>query len=163
MKSKYLLLFFLLTLSAASVVAQSNSYQALKDKFNDRPEVHSFSISGWLGRMVLDMAGEYEFRDAINELRHVRLIVIPRQEFSKQNLSVSGFKSVLRKDMFQTIAEVREPGESVSIYLQEGKTNSRNRYLVLVEEEDEIVAIELTGYLDPSKLSISGHEIAINK
>lgn len=163
MKSKYILLLLFVALSAVSALAQSRSYQALKDNFGDRPEVQSFSVDGWLGRMVLNMVGEEELRSAIKDLKHARFIIIPRDELARQNLSVNGFKSLIEKDMFQTLAEVREPGETVSIYIQEGKTSSRNRYLVLVEEASEIVAIELTGYLDPSKLSVSGSEIAINK
>lgn len=163
MKSKYILLLSFIVLGGVSALAQSRSYQALKDNFADRPEVQSFSVDGWLGRMVLNMAGEEELRNAMKDLKHARFIIIPRDEFARQNLSVNGFKSLIKKDMFQSLAEVREPGETVSIYIQEGKTSSRNRYLVLVEEETEIVAIELTGYLDPAKLSVSGSELAINK
>jgi hypothetical protein len=163
MKSRCLLAIALFAISS-SVLAQSRSYSALKDNFKGQPDVHSFSVTGWFGRMILNMAGELEVRDAIKELKQVRLITIPKQEFSNRNLSVAGFKSLMKQDGFEDLAQITDRGELVSVFIQEGKSKSHNRYLVLVEEESEIVAIELTGYLDPSKLVPSENsEVIINQ
>lgn len=163
MKRKYLLTLLFVAF-ACSTFAQSRSYSALKDNFIDQPEVHSFSLNGWFGRMVLNMAGEHEVRNAIKELKHVRLITIPRQEFSNRNLTITGFKSLMKQDGFQDLAQIIDNGETVAIYVQEGKTKNNNRYMMLIEEASEIVAIELTGYLDPSKLvSSENSEVIINQ
>ncbi len=159
---KTLQILSLLFIVSISAHAQSNSYQILKDNFIDRPEVHSFSFSGWMGRFVLNLAGELEFRDAIKELKHVRLITIPRAEFAAQKLSVNGFKKVLKQDSFEELAFIRDNGEEVSIYLREGN-NHKNQYFVLIEEEQEVVAIELKGYIDPSLLNPKNTTIAITK
>lgn len=151
-----------LCITTASAFAQSNSYQALKDKFKDQPDVYSFSFSGWMGRMVLNMAGEYEFKNAIKDIRSVRFITIPRSEFSAQHVSIQGFKKVLKQDAYQELAFIRDEGEEVSIYLREGN-NNKNIYFVLVEEEQEVVAIELKGYLDPQLLNPKNTTLAINK
>jgi hypothetical protein len=151
----------ILLIAAGSVSAQSNSYQILKEKFNGQPDVHSFSVSGWVGRVILKMAGEYEFRDAIKELKHVRLITIPRAEFEARKVTVKGFKNVLQQDAFQELAFIRDNDEEVSIYLKEGN-NHKNHYFVLVEDEQEVVAIELKGYIDLEKLS-PNTTIAFNK
>ncbi|MBN8576663.1 MAG: DUF4252 domain-containing protein [Cytophagales bacterium] len=151
----------LLVLVSYSAQAQSRSYQALKDNFSHEKDVFSFSVGGWLGRLALNVAGEYEFRDAVQDVKHVRLIVIPRTAFANQNLSVSGFKALLSKDTFEPLAQVHDKGELVSIYLQENKISNRNRYLVLIEEATEIVAIEVTGYIDVAKLVVR-NEIAVN-
>jgi Domain of unknown function (DUF4252) len=148
--------------ATTSLFAQSNSYQTLKDKFKDQPDVHSFSMSGWMGRLVLNMAGEFEFREAIKDLKHVDIITIPNAEFSALNLSVSGFKKVLKKDAYEELALIRDHGGEVSIYLREG-SNNKNLYFVLVEEENEVVAIELKGYLDPKLLNPKNTKLAINK
>jgi len=148
---KYKILIVLVLLTSAAI-AQSKSYSTLKERFIDRPDVHSFSISGWVGRLVLRMTDEHEFRNAIKELDHVRILIIPRVEFAAQNLSVKGFKNLLIKDSFEQLAFIRENGEDVTVYLREEK-NKRNHYFVLVEEEQEIVAIELKGYLDPELLN----------
>lgn len=160
---KSIALFFAVALlTTTSVLAQSNSYQILKDKFKDQPDVHSFSLSGWMGRLVLNMAGESEFRKAIKDLKHVDIITIPNSEFSAQNLSVRGFKRVLKQDSYEELAFIRDNEEEVSIYLHEGN-NNKNHYFVLVEEEDEVVAIELKGYLDPKLLNPKNTTLAINK
>lgn len=163
MNKKYLLSLFLAAF-AFSAIAQSRSYSALKDNFKDQPEVHSFSLNGWFGRMILNMAGEHEVRNAIKELKHVRLITIPRHEFSNRNLTVNGFKSLMKQDSFEDLAQITDKGEVVTIYVQEDKIRNNNRYLMLIEEPTEIVAIELTGYLDPSKLVPSENsKIIINQ
>lgn len=157
MKSFKILLVLMFVASFA--MAQSKSYSILKDKFIDQPDVHSFSFSGWMGRLVLRMVDEHEFRDAIKELQHVRFIEIPKAEFAAQNLSVKGFKNILMKDSFQELAFIRDNGEEITIYLREGN-NHKNHYFVLVEEEQQVVAIELKGYLDPQLLNPNNTTLA---
>lgn len=163
MKRKYLLLLLLVAF-ASCTFAQSRSYVALKDNFKGQPDVHSFSVNGWFGRMILNMAGESEVRNAIQDLKHVRLITIPRHEFNNRNLTVNGFKSLMKQDGFEDLAQIIDQGDVVSIFIQEGKSKTNNRYLMLIEESSEIVAIELTGYIDPSKLVPSENsEVIINQ
>jgi len=159
---KSISVFIVALLLTTSSFAQRNSFDTLKDKFKGQPDVYSFSLSGWMGRLVLNMAGEYEFRNAIKDLKHMRIITIPRSEFSAQNVSVRGFKKVLKQDSFEELALIREDGEEVSVYLREGN-NNKNHYFVLVEETDEVVAIELKGYLDPKLLNTKNTSLAINK
>lgn len=164
MKLRYLLSLLFVVTFAFGASAQSRSYNALKDNFKDQPDVHSFSVNGWFGRMILNMAGENEVRNAIQELKHVRLITIPRHEFNNRNLTVNGFKSLMKQDGFEDLAQIKDQGDVVSIFIQEGKIKTNNRYLMLIEESTEIVAIELTGYLDPSMLVPSENsEVIINK
>lgn len=151
-----------LILVVGSAHAQSKSYQTLKNNFIDQPDVHSFSVSGWMGRVILNLAGEYEFKEAIKDLKHVRVITIPRSEFKARNLSVKGFKNVIKQDSFQELAFIRDNGEEVSIYLKEGN-NNKNQYFVLVEEEQEVVAIEMKGYIDLQQLNPKNTTLAINK
>jgi hypothetical protein len=150
MKSVKILAILMFIASFAS--AQSKSYNILKEKFIDQPDVHSFSFAGWMGRLVLRMADEHEFKDAIKDLQHVRFIEIPKAEFALQNVSVRGFKNVLLADSFQELAFIRDNGEEITIYLREGN-NHKNHYFVLVEEEQQVVAIEIKGYLDPQLLN----------
>lgn len=157
-----IIIILLLLNTAGSVSAQSNSYQILKDNFIGQPDVQSFSVSGWVGRVILNMTGEYEFKEAIKELKHVRFITIPRAEFEARKLTVKGFKNVLKQDSFQELAFIRDNGEEVSIYLKEGN-NHKNHYFVLVEDEREVVAIELKGYIDLEQLNPKNTTIAINK
>jgi len=161
MKSTSLLVVAVL-FTTTSLLAQSHSYKTLRHKFNNQPDVHSFSLSGWMGRLVLNIAGEFEFSEAIKDLKHVDIITIPNSEFSAQRLSVDGFKQVLNHDSFEPLAFIRDNGGEVSIYLREGN-NNKNHYFVLVEEQNEVVAIELKGYIDPKLLNPKNTTLAINK
>jgi hypothetical protein len=146
MKKTAPLLFATLLISSSFVYCQSNSYQTLKENFIDRPDVHSFGVSGFFCRMVLGVAGEWEFKEAIKDVQHLRIITMPTQEFVAQGLSVNGYKKLLRKDSFEELASVRDKGDDVTFYLQ--STGKKNRYMVVIQEPDEVVVIEMKGYVD---------------
>lgn len=135
--------------------SQSKSYQTLKDHFDDRPDVHAFSIGGWLCRATLSLAMDENDREiallrkAMANIDHVRFIVIPKEEFKAQGLTVNGFRSYLRKDSFEQLADVRDQGDQVTFYHRSDGTR-KDRYFVLVDEQDEVVAIEMKGYIDPA-------------
>ena len=150
MKRVSLILSLSAVLISTSLFGQSNSYQALKNNFNDRPDVHSFNVSGFFCRMVLGMAGEWEFKEAINDVQHIRLITIPSEEFKAQGLSVNGFKKLLKKDSFEELASVRDHGDDITFYLQ--STGNKNRYMIVVQEPDEVVVIEMKGSIDANLL-----------
>ncbi len=77
---------------------------------------------------------------------------------------MKGFKSLMKQDGFEDLAQIIDKGEVVTIFVQEGKSRAYNRYMMLIEEPSEIVAIELTGYLDPAKLIPSENaEVIINQ
>jgi hypothetical protein len=108
------------------------------------------------------MAGEHEFNEAVRDIHDIRLITIPRSAFHARKVSIAGFKNVLRKESFQELVRVTEHGDDVSVYLKE-TPNRDNRYMVLVEEADNVVVIEFRGYVDPDvifnhdKLSFNGY------
>lgn len=97
------------------------------------------------------MAGEWEFREAISGVNSIRLITIPMSNFADKELSVGGFKKYMVTDHFESLVTVKEDGESVEVYLQQsGK--QRDRYLVLVQEREEMTVIEINGYIDIQKM-----------
>jgi hypothetical protein len=145
---------------ALQAFAQSNSYRTLKNKFEDSPDVHSFSVGGWACRLIFSIAGEYEFKKAVEDVQHIRLITIPKREFEAKEVSINGFKKLLLQDSYQQLANIRDNGEDVTIYLRESG-NKKNYYFVLVEEEKEVVAIELKGYINPDALK--DKNLALNK
>lgn len=152
MKKITFLFVFLSTLGWA----QSKSYQTLKDRFKDQPDVHSFSFGGWLCRAALSIAVNDDEDDvevrllhkAMADINHVRFITIPKGEFKAQGLSVNGFRAYLKKDAFEELASVRDNGEVVTFY-HKGDDARRNQYFVLIEDHHEVVAIEMKGYIDP--------------
>lgn len=157
---KYLT-FVLFVLLAAQANAQSNSYQTFRDTFKGGEDVHSFSVSGFVARTVLWMADEHEFADAITDVKNIKLVVVPKEEFSSKGVSINGFKKVLKGDAFQELAHFRDHGDLVTIFLQEHDKNKlKDRYFILVEDNEEVVAIEMRGSVDMNVLMNMEKEVA---
>lgn len=158
---KKITILSLLTL-ALSITAkgQSKSYEMLREKFRGQSEVVSFSTSGFLARTVLWMSGENDYLDAVRDIRHVRLSVIPESAFRKNNVTLGGFKKIAMKDGFEELAHVKEKGDDVTLLLQTPKHEKNNRYLLLVDSNSEIVVMEITGYIDPKILLRDKDKIA---
>ncbi|SKC78710.1 DUF4252 domain-containing protein [Ohtaekwangia koreensis] len=145
------ILALVLITASLSTFAQSESFLTLKEKFGDSRNVTSISVGGFILRTALLISGEDHYRDEFGDVSNVRLINIPIEELDKRNLKISGFKKVLRNDNFEEVVSASEDGEHVTIYMQERKRN-KNLYFLLIEGEDQILAIEIKGYLDPKKL-----------
>lgn len=148
MKAKLITLFFMVL--AGTSYSQSSSFDVLREKFIDTNNVHAISVGGFFCRTVMWMAGENDLREAVQDLKHVRMITIPQQNFSQQKVSLAGFKKVLKSDRFESVAAVSEPHERVEIFLQQRSLHD-DRYFVLVENSNEVVAIELMGKIDIAK------------
>jgi len=144
--------------------AQSKSYQTLHDHFHHEQDVHTFQASGFIIRLVLNLAAKDESaaHSMAKHVRHARVMVIPKEAFEKQHLSVSGFQHVLEQDSFMNLVTLREKGDVISIY-HRMDDNNRNRYFVLVDGKDEVVAIEMKGYIDPELLAKNDLRISLHR
>lgn len=140
--------FALISLVSAAVYAQSKSYSLLKEKFTGYENVVSFRTSGFLTRSVLMFAGEPEFNKAIREVKKVRVIVIPKEAFKAEKVSVNGFIKVARKDAFEELFNVYDHGDNFTLLVQSEKDHQDNRYLLVVDGNGEVVVMEITGYID---------------
>lgn len=161
MKSTFITLALLIIFSAS--FAQSKSFQILKEKFSGTENVFSIRTSGFMARTVLRMAGEREYNSAIRDIYNVRLIVIPKSAFRKKNVTLEGFRKITREDGFEELAHVRDHGDDITILIQSpSQKKSDNRYLLLVEENDEVVVIEVRGYIDPELMFKDRNTIAYN-
>lgn len=146
------ILVILVSLSHLSF-AQSESYEQLREQFIDRDNVHSFSVSGLWCRMLMGWVIEEDepFRQALQEIKHVRALIVPQQEWERDFRSSAEFLRSLKSDGFEELATIRDRGEKISFYVRpDGKR--RNLYFILIEESNEVVALELRGYLEPELL-----------
>lgn len=130
---------------------QSNSFETLYDHFGGTDDTNCLSVSGFLCRAGLWFAGEYEFKEAIEKVKSLRLISIPTSNLAEQGLSVRGFRKVLSNDNFESLATLREDASRIEVYLQKNN-NVKNLYFVLVEDENTLTAIEIKGEIDINKL-----------
>ncbi len=138
---------------AASVAqAQSESYEQLRDRFVREENVHAFSVNGFWCRMFIGLVADQEdvLRRALQDVKHVRLMTIPADLWRAQFTSTHHFTRQLAQDGFEELATIRDNGDRIHFHM---RSDGRwNRYFVLVEEQDEVVVIELKGYLDPALL-----------
>ena len=152
MKRTIVLVAFLLA-GISESGAQSESFQALQKKFSSNESVFTFSTSGVLARTVLWLAGEHEFKRAIKQVKSIRLITIPATAFEQNKVSVAGFKKVVAEDAYEQLALVRDRKDEVTLYVQALKNSSVNRYLILIDNPEEVVAVEIKGYIEPNLLN----------
>ena len=149
---------------ASIASAQSDSYETFKDTFRGGRDVFSFGVRGWLARAVLRFTDEYEFRDAISEVKTIKVTIVPRQRFREKNLSLKEFKKILKDDLFEELAQVRDHGDNVTVYIQENsKRKHNNLYFILVEESDEVVAIEMRGFVSEEAIARLKKEVTMSK
>lgn len=157
------ILSVILILGAVAAQAQSEAYQTMREKFRGEENVFAFGASGFFARAILGMAGEHDYKRAIKDVRNMRFIVVPKKAFHDQHVTVGGLKKVLRADGFHELAHVRDRGEDISLFLQEGKRDKDDRYFLLVEEQDEVVAFEIRGYVDPEELKKLSGNVSYNR
>jgi hypothetical protein len=156
-----LTLLVLLTASTVSVQAQSKSFRTLREKFSGTEKVFSIRTSGFMARTILWVAGEHAYNDAIREVKNVRLVVIPKSAFSENNVTLTGFRKLTREDGFEELTRVRDHGDDVTLLIQTPtRKKLDNRYLILVEEENEVVVVEVRGYIDPDLLLKNNNTLA---
>lgn len=155
----------LLILLTCTVFAQSHSYTALREKFRGDKDVIALHASGGFARTILWIAGEKDFKDAIEDVDDIRFIVIPKRAFRAHDVSLKGFKKFAGEESFEEIARVRDHGDDVTLMMQTSYSKKRNtkdnRYLLLIESDDEVVVMEIKGYIDPN-LTIYKDKIAYN-
>jgi hypothetical protein len=128
--------------------AQSQSFQTFKNKFAGEEDVHCFNVSGFVVRSVLRIAGEHEAKEAVRGIHKIRLAVVPRDAFDSQNVTVKGFRRVIREDNFDEMMSFRENGDEVTVYSNSPTHRGDQCYMMLVESNDEIVLIEILGYVN---------------
>jgi hypothetical protein len=158
---KFLATSVIIIAAVTSTFAQSKSYQALREKFRGEKEVFALHASGGIARTILWVAGERDFKEAIEDVRDIRFIVIPKRSFRNNNVTLEGFKKVARRESFEEVARVKDHGDDVTLMMQRSYKEKDNRYLLMVDSENEVVVMEIKGYIDPS-LSVYKEKIAYN-
>ena len=158
---KNILTAITIVLFATQAFCQSDSYVTIKDTFKGGEDVHSISVSGFLARTVLWMADEHEFRDMITDIKSIKLITIPIEQFKEKGVTVNGFKKILNQDSFHELGHVRDHGDLVTFFIQEnGKHKLKDRYFIIVEEKDEVIGIEMRGAVDVNALLKYSKQVA---
>jgi hypothetical protein len=145
-----LILPLLLVIVTLSANAQSKSYKDLRRNFDGEPEVRSIGLGAPVCRMLINIIGweDKEMSAALRGVKHVRFMTIPTEAFADHGLSVRGFQSRLEKDSFELMASFRDDGNQFTIYHRPEK--KADRYFMLMEDGDDLVAVEMKGYIDPA-------------
>jgi hypothetical protein len=151
----------ILTALIGNSLAQSNSFNMFREKFQGGEDVHHFAINGFFTRMIFRLATEDEWKDAVKEVKNIRIVTVPKAAFEKEKVTVEGFKYELRKDAFEELAHAREKGKNITLYIQSTLKND-NRYMVLIDEPYVVTLVEFKGKVDPDVLLRNG-PLSFNK
>lgn len=153
MKTTSSIFLAVLFMLPAVCLAQSKSFQTLKHQFEDMHEVHSFAVGSFFARLALSFADDDDFdSDAIEKIGKIHIVTIPREHFESRKLTLEGYeKHVLQRDGYESLIGVRESGSNVKVFMQPYR-NRENRYLFLIDDDHEVVAVEFSGYVNTEKL-----------
>jgi len=141
---------------ATSAWAQSNSFLTFRNKFAGKEDAFSFSTNAFFVRTILWMAGEHEFNQAVRDIKNISLATVPKSAFAEERVTVEGFRKVIKEDAFEEMIRAKDHGDDVTIFARTTQ-NRHNRYIILVEEANEVVVIEIKGYVDPEILLNNGY------
>jgi len=144
----FFVLIVLAFLVATPVAGQTDSYRAFRTKFSGEEDAHFFGVSGFIVRSVLAMTGEDEAREAARGIHRVRLAVVPRDAFREQQVTVRGFRQVLQQEAFDELMSFSDNGDAVTVYSNTPRRRDDQCYMMLVEAEDEVVLIEISGQVN---------------
>jgi hypothetical protein len=139
-------LIAILAMMSVATSAQSKSYQTLYDNFNSKEDVVAFSLSGTLCRS-LEFFLKEDVRppdEVMDEIDHVRLIIIPREKIADQHFSIEDFKKSVSRDSFKKIHSATRNQELLNVFHRTDSA-SKNKYLILIEKPDKFFAFEMKG------------------
>lgn len=139
--------FMFLLITGVTAFGQSKSFTSLSEAYSDRDDVTTFNLGG-LG--IKWSSGEDEDK-TLSGIRDVRFLHIPRAQFESGHVKLSSLKRDLTRDNFEVMFSARDGKDNVSVYMQENG-GDKNLYFVLVEDDENITAIEIKGYIDPKTL-----------
>jgi len=147
---KILVFTLFLMATTGATFAQSHSFEVFHDAVGDERDVACVSVGNFVLRAALLLADEDDLRDQLRDIHSIHVVHAPGKVLREQNLRLSGFRKILKKDNFEPVVEAHEGDDHIEIYMREG--NHGQVYFVLIENDDKVTAVELYGRLDPQKL-----------
>ena len=143
MKLKYLLL--IICIFGNSVLNAQNSFQKLFDKYENEDDVTIVSISKAMINMIpgTNITGKFNIGNIIQKMESL-LIISSSDENIKKKMNVD-FKALIDKDKdYEELIKVREGKSSITINTKK-KGNTIKELIMLVNEEEDFVAIQILG------------------
>lgn len=148
MRNAFLLLVLL---SATQAGAQSSAIETLRKKFAGEPEVVNFAVNGFFLKAALWTAGDTRWSEACRHVSRMRVVSVPVRHFEHKDVSISGFKEFVLRSHYNYLVESQTPGQLITIYVRD-QDQSKPVYLILVEEAQELTALEVVGKIDVQKV-----------
>lgn len=145
---RLVILTIVLTITTMASFAQSSGINVLKQRFKGEADVHAFKVNGLLARLAIKMIDDEPFQEAVSGIRSVEFITIPKSAFNDQNVSIQGYKKFLLENRFESLMDVRDNGEHISVLL--APDSKHERYLIIVDEGSEVIVFEMKGHINPA-------------
>lgn len=145
-------------LSVSSIFAQNRAINSFIDKYESIEEATNVNITGDLLNWVTKAAEEEGGKTFISKLESLRVLSLPNRA-AVASTDLTALRQSMQANDYEELIRVRDGKELVYIYLHENKDKVIEELVVLVEAEEEITLVSLTGllhYEDLQRLKLDG-------
>jgi hypothetical protein len=147
---KAIIILLLLGMSLSSN-AQNIELDAFFIKHKHHPNTIAMAIPGWLVKFGVNVSEDKEdvdeYRPVLKGLNSIRLLVMEEHNYASKK-EVKRLVSTVRKHQYVDLVSVKSDGTSVHVLVKEKKTKKGTfikHFMVLIEEEDQLVLVTLNG------------------
>jgi hypothetical protein len=144
MKTKYLLLIFCL-LGSGLLYAQNSSLNRLFDKYENEDDVTIVNISKAMFNLIPGnfKTGNVDIKNMLPKIESLRIITTDKSSLKEK--MYADFKAVIDKEkVYEELMRVKSNKTNVTFNVRK-KGDMINELLMLVNEEDDFVAIQILG------------------
>ena len=145
---KKIILILLVCSVPGSMIAQTETTQALQKRFAD-----SFSLYFYKNTLrMLNQADNKEFDELIKNIEKMKFLVIDK---SKTNFATADYKKLVHDYKSETYEEAvtsRYQGKSFDVYLKDSKGSTLGT-VVLVNDSTSLYVLDMLGTIDVRKAS----------
>ena len=144
MKTKYLFLILFL-LGSSLIYAQSSSFSKLFEKYENEDDVTIVNISKAMFNLIPGnlKTGNVDIKNIVPKIESLRIITSDKSELKEKMFAE--FKAIVDKDKnYEELMRVKSGKSNITFNIKK-KGDFINELIMLINEEDEFVAIQILG------------------
>ena len=145
MKTKYLFLMLCL-LSSGILYAQSSAFSRLFEKYENEEDVTIVNISKAMFNLIpgnIKTGGNVDIKNIVPKIESLRIITSEKSALKEKMFA--DFKAIVEKDKsFEELMRIKSGKANITFNIKQ-KGEIINELIMLVNEEDNFVAIQILG------------------
>jgi hypothetical protein len=152
------LIILVTLLSVSSIFAQSRAINSFINKYEGIADATNVNITGDLLNWVTKAAEEEGGKTFVSKLESLRVLSVPNRA-AVATKDLTALRQSMQANNYEELIRVRDGKELVYIYLHENKEQVIEELVVLVESQEKVTLVSLTGllhYEDLQQLNLDG-------